>query len=167
MKQYKLRKFTEEDKELLFNWANEEEVRKNSFQSDYIDWNIHQIWFYKQLKKKDSSIYIYCENEEPIGQIRLEYKGNYAEIHYSIEKKYRGQGHGERMLLLAEEKIRKERKEIQFLDAEVKKDNIASRKKFEQLGYRSCEIIRYRKSLKEQNNEKLLKGRGNLRKEIN
>lgn len=160
MKQYELRKATEGDKELLFQWANDKVVRENSFQSEEIGWNIHKDWFYKQLMQKDSNIYVYCENQEPIGQIRIKYRENSAEIHYSIAKEFRGQGHGERMLLLAEEKIRKERKEIHFLDAEVKKDNIASRKKLEHLGYRSYEVIKFRKNLEEDNNKKILGGGG-------
>lgn len=147
LEQYVLRKAVEGDIELLFQWANEKEVRKNSFQSDSIDWDTHYKWFQKLLQASDREIYIYCKDEEAIGQIRLEFKETCAEIHYSIDKKYRGQGHGERMLMLVEERIKKEQNEIKYIDAEVKKNNIASRKKFEQLGYESFEVIKYRKNI--------------------
>lgn len=164
LEQYILRKAVEYDMELLFQLTNEKENCKNSFQSNCIDWNTYQNWFRKQIRAKDKVLYIYCRNLEPIGQIWLEYKENCADIRYSVAKKYCGQGYGERMLLLAEEKVRKEQKEIQCLDAEVKKDNIASRKRLEQLGYESYEVTKYRKKLTEKKKVMINEGGGDRNK---
>lgn len=149
MKDCYLRKATEEDLQLLFQWSNDEAVRKNSFHTEEIDFETHTIWFKNKLKSPSNDIYIYCVKQEPIGQIRLEYRGEYAAIHYSIEKKYRGQGHGRKILVLAEEITKKNHDEILYLSAEVKKDNIASRKKFKQLSYESSEYIKYEKKIRE------------------
>ena len=142
-----LRKATKNDLEILFEWANEKEVRKNSIYTNEISFDEHKEWFSNKLKSKSCDIYILCKDEIPIGQIRLDYNGNHAVISYSICSKYRGQGYGRRMLVLAEEKVCQTHKEINIFDAEVKSENIASKKKFEELGYKSIELIKYQKNI--------------------
>lgn len=141
-----LRKATKDDLEILFEWANEKEVRKNSISTDEISFEEHQEWFNNKLNSENCDIYILCKDEIPIGQIRLDYNGNHAVVSYSICSKYRGQGYGQFMLVLAEEKVRQTHKEISIFDAEVKTENIALRKKFEELGYKSVELIKYEKN---------------------
>lgn len=47
-----LRKVTKDDIMLLYNWANDNEVRKNAFNSNYIDINVHKKWFEDKLNSE-------------------------------------------------------------------------------------------------------------------
>lgn len=135
MKKGYLRKAERGDAELLFQWANEEEVRKNSLNTAPISYEEHIAWFQKKLSAADSVIYIYCFQQQEIGQIRLDYKQDIAWISYSIDKRFRGFGHGKQLLLLIEEVLLETKNEVKYLAGIVKKDNLASQKKFEEAGY--------------------------------
>lgn len=147
MNQGYLREVTKEDMMLLYHWVNDIDVRKNSFQTHTIDIEEHKNWFQKKIESERCSIYIFMVDTTPIGQIRIEYEGNQGTINYSIDKKYQGQGYGKILLELAEQKVKETRKEIIYLMGEVKKENIPSKKKFEELGYEKTEYIRYSKKI--------------------
>lgn len=147
MNQGYLRKVTKEDMMLLYEWANDKEVRKNSFQTHTIAIEEHKKWFQKKLKSVHCSMYIYMVDDEPVGQIRLEYEGNRGTIDYTIDKKFRGQGYGKNILELAEQQVKNNRTEIIYLMGEVKEENIASRKKFEELEYEKIKVIKYLKKI--------------------
>lgn len=146
-KAYDLKRAKWTDKELLHEWVNDPQVRESAFNSHSIAKEEHEAWLREKLESDKCDLYIYYKDRQPIGQIRLDYEGNKAVIDYSIDRKYRGQGHGRRMLLLAEEKIAQERKEIEYFEAEVKCENVASKRKFEQLGYQSMDIVKYKKRI--------------------
>lgn len=44
-----LRKVIYEDYYLLFEWTNDEEVRKNSFSYDKVDIDTHKLWLKNKL----------------------------------------------------------------------------------------------------------------------
>lgn len=147
MSEYYLRKAVESDLETTFRWANDEEVRKNSFHSEMISLEEHTRWFLGKIKDSDTDYFIYGTKEVAIGQVRLDYHGTGGVISYSIDQAYRRQGHGDRMLRLVEKEVKEHRKNITFLEAEVKQSNSASKKRFEKLGYEEEHIIRYRKKV--------------------
>ena len=69
----KLRKVTQEDCELLWQWANDPIVRAASFRSDSILWEDHFEWFNKKLHSFNCYYFIAVNKlEEPVGQIRFE-----------------------------------------------------------------------------------------------
>ncbi len=124
------------DIDLLYEWVNDSECRKNAFNSEKIEYEEHKKWFLKKLNDKNCKIYLYVCNNEAIGQVRIEIQGSSVLIDYSIMKEYRGKGHGINILKLLEEKIQlfKDSK-IRCLVGEVKVDNLASQKVFEKLAY--------------------------------
>lgn len=130
-----LRRAAWSDKDIIFEWANEAEVRINSIHTDEIEYQEHLDWFAKKLENRNCDYYIYCMGNKPIGQIRLDYEEDYAWISFSVDKRYRGQGHGGILLKLAEAEVKLHRPETRLLKGVVKKANIASQKKFEQLHY--------------------------------
>ena len=103
-----LRLATQEDMDLLFEWANEEEVRRNSFSTEKILYENHVKWFENILKKENCRQYIYCVEDVSVGQVRLTISGEKAEIGYSICACFRGKGYGKRMLELLKVKIKEE-----------------------------------------------------------
>lgn len=145
-----LKKAEREHMGLLFEWANDKAVRQNSFNTKRIDYESHQKWFSEKINSKESVIYIYCYNEIPMGQVRVDIKKDNGLISYSVDSKYRSQGHGGMILLLLEATIKESFSRVKYLCAKVKKTNIASQKRFEQFSYEKkerTEFIEYRKKI--------------------
>lgn len=133
-----LREAKKEDMQLLFEWRNEIDVRKNSFSSNHITFEKHKEWFEKIIQKKNEKQYIFICNGEAIGQIRATIYGDEAEVHYSICSEKRCMGYGKEMLNLLKKQIIQDFPQVKKLSAKVKRDNIASRKmllklKFEEI----------------------------------
>jgi hypothetical protein len=69
----KLRKVTQEDCELLWQWANGSIVRAASFSSEPIAWEDHIKWFNNKLISPNCYQFIGLNNEDvAIGQIRFD-----------------------------------------------------------------------------------------------
>ena len=129
-----LRPAKSSDCQLLWQWANDEAVRKNSFQTNDIPLAEHEKWFANVLAAPDILLYILMVEEAPAGQIRLNKLDGWL-ISYSIAPAYRGQGYGRIMLQLAENELIGAGHAKEKLLAEVKAGNIASRRIFSGLGY--------------------------------
>ena len=90
-----LREATEQDLMLYFDWANDEQVRSQSFNSTKIDLNTHTKWFLNRIKDVDSCLYVFeDEKNEAVGQVRIEKDATTktAVIGVSIDNKHRGKG---------------------------------------------------------------------------
>lgn len=146
MSDERLKEACEKDKDLLLDWANEKKVREASFCSETITREQHEKWFQKVLNSNDILQFIFYKGNIPIGQIRLEKEQESAIISYSIAKEHRGKGYGKGMVEMLEKEVQKNHPEILELQAFVKKDNIASQKVFEGLGYQKSDD-RYRKRM--------------------
>ena len=145
----KLRTVTIEDCQLLYEWANEEYCRRNSFCQNKILLEEHIQWFQQQLENNDTYMYIYEFENIEIGQIRVNCKGKEATISYSIDHEYRLMGHAKVMLGLLEKELRKKNIDVELIGL-VKENNIASQKVFEQLGYEKIvekDYLKYKKAL--------------------
>lgn len=128
------------DVDLLFKWTNDKEVRANSFRSGEIFYETHTEWYRDCLQNNNTEIYLCYLDAEPIGQVRLKFTSNDAQISYSISKEYRGKGFGKIIIQLIETEVINNRPEIKNLFGSVKIDNIASQRVFESLGYKRCLI---------------------------
>lgn len=130
-----LRKATAEDMGLLYDWANDPIVRKNSFNSAFISYETHQKWFRNMMSDESVLQYILMDDETPIGQIRLNVEGEEAEIGYSISEEYRGKGFGRKILQMIVAEVKENYPEIKRMVAKVKPENVASNKLFVSEGY--------------------------------
>lgn len=119
------------DIDLLYEWANNGEVRKNAFHTDIISFDTHKKWFEELKQSEDQKQYILMLEDEPIGQIRLSIKGERAEIDYSIAEDKRGNGYGQRIIELLCEKVKTEYPTVKVLAAKIKPENVISIKCFE------------------------------------
>lgn len=135
MGEIRLRPARISDMDLIFQWANDDECRKNSFHIEKIDYEDHVKWFQSKLNTKQCDMFIVCRGEMPIGQIRLDYEGKKAIISYSVAKEERRKGYGKIMLQLLEQEVKNQPTKIDTLEGLVKEQNIASQKKFEEMGY--------------------------------
>ena len=130
-----LREAEQMDIGLLFTWANDPAVRLNSFTTDPIPYEDHRKWFEHIMADDKVLQYIMMDDENPVGQIRLNIENDSAEIGYSIAAAYRGRGYGRKILQLIVDEVKKHHPEIKTLIAKVKPDNKASKKLFESEGY--------------------------------
>lgn len=97
-----------EDARLLWEWANDPDVRAASFSSASISWEEHLTWFRDKLRQDGCLILIGQDQEgDPVGQIRFDatVDGDF-EVGVSVVKAKRGHGlaselirHGVRALL--------------------------------------------------------------------
>ncbi|MBP1586005.1 MAG: GNAT family N-acetyltransferase, partial [Lachnospiraceae bacterium] len=124
-----------EDMDLLFKWANDPEVRRNSFNSDPILYEEHCRWFKKMMNDPTQVQYILMAGDKPAGQIRFTLADDEALIGYSIAPGMRGLGLGKAMLELAAARIREDHPEVKKLIGQVKPENTGSGKCFEKSGY--------------------------------
>ncbi|AOR22914.1 GNAT family N-acetyltransferase [Clostridium taeniosporum] len=131
----KLRNVNKDDCRLLYNWVNDEQVRKSSFKTKKIVYDEHKNWFEEKLNSNNTKIFILEESKQNIGQIRIEIDGSSALIDYSIDKKYRGKGYGIKIIEIIEKEIKKKLPQISTLEAIVKLNNIISQRCFEKNNY--------------------------------
>lgn len=130
-----LREAIENDVDILFRWANNEDARKNSFCTEPIKYEDHIIWFQKMMQNERIDQYILIDQDIPVGQIRLERKETVGEISYSIAPDKRGMGYGKAICQLLLRRVREINPEIKKLIAKVKPSNAASIYCFEKNGF--------------------------------
>jgi RimJ/RimL family protein N-acetyltransferase len=131
----KLRKVSQKDCNLIWKWANDPEVRTESFTSKAIPYSDHVIWFERKINDPDCYLYI-AENSDrkSVGQVRFELEGNDAVISISLDRNFRGKGYGSMIIALAAQKIF-EITEVNVIHAYIKKGNIASKSAFQKAGF--------------------------------
>jgi UDP-2,4-diacetamido-2,4,6-trideoxy-beta-L-altropyranose hydrolase len=131
----RLRRARADDIRLLWEWANDPEVRAASFSSSPIPWETHVAWFAEKVGRNRSLLFI-AENDAGIafGQIRFDLKGGEAELNLSLAKEKRGLGlavplieAGVRELLAGTD--------CERVHAFVKPQNAASARAFEKAGF--------------------------------
>lgn len=139
-----------EDMKDVFDLANDDLVRQNSFIQDKITWEGHQAWYKNKINDENCSFYLMKDTTNKlIAQVRFDKdKGNQneGEVSISVSPKFRGKGYGVKVLKACSDKIISEQK-IKSIIAYVKPANIASRKIFEKSGYilkeENLEKVRY------------------------
>lgn len=130
------RKATEADMVLYFGWANDEEVRQQSYQSNLINLETHKQWFTERINDDDCIMLLFEDkNKNPVGQIRFQKQdeSGYV-IGISVDKSYRGKGYAvmlfqkssDYFLRLYPDKI---------IYAFIKRGNIATLKSIENAGF--------------------------------
>ena len=131
----RLRRARADDIRLLWEWANDPEVRAASFSSAPIPWETHVVWFAEKVGQNRSLLFI-AEDEEGIafGQIRFDLKGGEAELNLSLAKEKRGIGLA---VPLIEAGVREvlAGTECERVHAFVKPQNAASARAFEKAGF--------------------------------
>lgn len=140
----RLRKASQEDMDLLFQWANDPMVRSNAFHTEQIPYENHVKWFTKMMADMSVHQYILCDGELPVGQIRINVEGNVAVIDYSVASAYRGKGYGSRMLRMIPMQIVQDKiSNVTELVGQVKYGNNPSARAFESCGYTKRELPEY------------------------
>lgn len=128
-----LRRAREADAHLFYEWRTDPQARAMSRTEGPASWAEHRNWFERKLRDADAALYVGEADGLPIGQVRLDFRADGAQLSYSVDAFARGRGWGERMI---REVLRTDaRARAAGVVAEVKPDNAASRKVFARLGW--------------------------------
>lgn len=123
------------DADLLFSWANDMDVRKNSFHQETIEYDNHVRWLAEKLNSETCRILIACLDHKPVGQVRFDIEDGIAWIDYSVDAQFRGKGIATVMMNHAMELADRQ---ITEFAAQVKSENKASMRVFEKCGFERC-----------------------------
>lgn len=121
-----LREATTEDRDLLYEWANDPETRRSAFATEPINYEDHCKWFERIVADELERQYIMMNDDIAVGQVRLTLDDDAAEIDYSIAPEKRGLGYGNIIISMIKDKVHNELPQINRLIAKVKPKNIAS-----------------------------------------
>ena len=130
-----LRLVGEEECRLLWEWANEPDVRAAAFSSEIIPWEEHIQWFTQKLNDPHCFHFIALDDQgTPIGQARIDVHGEEAEIDASIDRQRRGCGFGSSLIETTVEKVFRITP-VKVVHAYVKPQNKASIHAFRKAGF--------------------------------
>lgn len=125
----------EQDAALYFNWANDPEVRNNSFNQTEIAWQDHITWFKEKLKDSGNFFYLFLDYmHQPAGQVRISRTGAENIIGISIAREFRGRALAREMVNKASEDFFS-RFPHEKITAYIKFENMPSYKAFIRAGY--------------------------------
>jgi UDP-2,4-diacetamido-2,4,6-trideoxy-beta-L-altropyranose hydrolase len=143
----RLRTVREEDRTILWTWANEPDVREASFSPQQIEWDRHVTWFSEKLHDPGCVFLMAVNrNDEPIGQVRFDVrdrKPDDATISVSVERKYRNKGHGINVISYASQRLFRET-QVKTIHAYVKTWNEVSITAFSRAGFRHESVTNVR-----------------------
>ena len=129
-----LRKVIKTDENLLFDWTNDPDVRKWSFNKNSIILDVHKIWFKQKFYDVNVLMWIFEVNSAPAGLVRLEKDNSEIVLNYLIASQSRGKGLASKMLKMAMNEVRSHWHNIKVL-AYTLPQNIASIKSLEKAGF--------------------------------
>lgn len=135
MQQLKFYRWTEKDKHLIWQWANDSLTRSMAFTQDLISWESHEAWFSHKLNDLNCFAYLAYDGDNPVGQIRFDIVEKVAKIDYSVSPRYRGRGKGTLILEQGTKTFFQQAQHIDRAEGEVKKVNLASIKSFRRAGF--------------------------------
>lgn len=131
-----LREATAVDADLLREWRNDPDVRRNSFEQGGVEEAAHLRWLAAKLAARGRTrIWILTEDGVPVGQIRYDVDGEAAQISFSIGALFRGRGLGSAIVQLSAPRACDELG-VRELRAFVKQMNRASMAAFVRAGFR-------------------------------
>ena len=126
----RLRRVEEKDCRLLWEWANDPDVRAVSFSTEPIPWEQHVTWFKSKLADPNAVLYLASDSENvPVGQVRYQINTAEAVVSIDLAAGFRGKGLGGMALAMATEALFDTTK-VAVVHAYVKPDNEPSMKLF-------------------------------------
>ncbi|KAA9345812.1 UDP-2,4-diacetamido-2,4,6-trideoxy-beta-L-altropyranose hydrolase [Adhaeribacter soli] len=136
----RFRKVKTEDAELLFEWANDPEARKFSFNAEPIPYETHLKWLSGKLTNPQALLLLAEIQHKPAALLRFDLKEDIALISYQIGAEFRGKGLGHRVLQVGLPELKKYFPEITEAIGYVQPENVASVRAFEKAGFKNLGI---------------------------
>lgn len=127
-----------QDSKVIWEWRNNSHTREMSIDSNFVNWDDHEVWFEKSLNNKNRFLYVGSHLEFKgilVGMSRFDFNehSNSAEVSINLNPDMRNKGLSAPLLLASIEEFKKYKKSL--LTATVKKENLASIKCFEKCGF--------------------------------
>ena len=125
-------------REIVWQWRNDIETRRLSFNNKIITWQEHIHWFDKVLKNKSSKFFIGEVNNIPVGLIGFKNSRDNDicyEVNINISPKYRGKGIGKNMLKFGINNLKEFDRNLDYVVANIKTENFQSIALFESFGF--------------------------------
>jgi len=138
-----LRTVQASDIHILFEMANDDIVRRNSFNQGGIPWATHETWFSEKLRDTNCHMYIAHEGDIAVGQIRLDCTEDVGLISISVSAAHRGRGHGAEMLRQLTILWEQGTFDIPWIVGQVKTDNRPSINAFRKAGFVEVVLPQY------------------------
>ena len=134
--EWRLRRTQPEDVDLLWQWANDADVRAASFSSNVITQERHREWFSTKLTDPNAVVLLAMDaNNSPAGVVRFDIEGQRALMSISLARGFRGKGYGKTVVELAVRELFQSTTAT-AIDAYVKPMNDVSLHLFAQSGFR-------------------------------
>ncbi|CAM2057418.1 hypothetical protein DSUL_150076 [Desulfovibrionales bacterium] len=131
----RLRSATPADSSLLWRWKNDSEAVAQSFSMRKVTRKEHKTWFGARWDHPNHLFYLAeIKNGQPVGLVRFDHEWDQAICSLYIDPQWRGQGLGAAINWTGAVCCF-ERWDVTAIIAQVKINNIASRKAFERAGY--------------------------------
>jgi len=131
-----LRKAELSDSRLLWEWANDAEVRRASFHQESIAWETHVKWLNAKLNDSGTMLFIAEHDSMPVGQIRYETSGVEALVSISLDRKIRGKGFSSTFMRLGSQQVFLKTK-VEIIHAYIRPDNRGSIRAFQSAGFQA------------------------------
>ena len=139
LSRFKLRNMREDDIEIIYKNLHLDFVNKyfkNKRQQQKIYKN-HNEWYKIHISSFDYSIYIFEDEENNfVALTSYEILANVAKVNIYLNKDYRNKKYSQEILSESINKFLIDYKNIKYLQAYILEENIASKKIFENLGFK-------------------------------
>lgn len=121
-----------DDWQLLLDWRNDIDTRKNSHDKNIVDESNHKSWLKNVIDNPNRQLFIAYQNGFPIGTLRADFDSQIDghELSWTVAPLARGKGYGKRMVLQLANHINGN------VRAEIKDGNTSSIKIAEAVGMR-------------------------------
>jgi RimJ/RimL family protein N-acetyltransferase len=130
-----IRRASENDLHITFNWASNKIVRKYAIQKGDIVFEEHKKWFLNKINVENCVYFIAEVNKIPIGSIRFDINNNKeALLSFLLEPTFHGKGYGEKILEKGCEELLNIR-QLTKIEGVVSIENIPSLKTFKFFGF--------------------------------
>ena len=130
-----LRPVQKRDCRLLWEWANDPDVRAASFHPDAIPWEDHVAWFQSKLADPNSVLRLgVLPGDSPVGVLRFDCHREETGISICLDRNHRGRGFGSRLIQLGCRELFATT-DVVLIHAYIKPDNLASLRTFAKAGY--------------------------------
>ena len=141
-----IRRANEQDSQPLFEWRNHPTIRTVSRNNALLVWEEHQRWLSGIIDDKDRELLIGIRSNQPVGVVRFEKEGDFAEVSIYLVPGSEFAGQGSNLLLSAERWLKANRPDIKGIRASVLCNNEVSKNLFLSSNY-CTHTISYQKDL--------------------
>ena len=138
MNDVSIKSATEEHSKAIWEWRNDATTRAMFLNQDLVSWENHQSWYERVLTNSNRRLYVGYTDGILFGMIRFDKRENQDhayEVSINLDPEQRGKGLGKLLLTKAIEHFWTQVADADLILAEIKKENVASKKAFENAGF--------------------------------